>query len=131
MNDATPDPTPTHYRLEGLAEPVEILVDRWGIPHIYAGSTDDLFFAQGFNAARARLFQLDLWRRRGIGELAAAFGPAYVEHDRAARLLHAGHGGPLLPDERAGRRSAAMHRQYASTPAPVTSGGCGLPRCRG
>ncbi|HEY6739424.1 MAG TPA: penicillin acylase family protein, partial [Actinopolymorphaceae bacterium] len=87
MNDATPDPTPTHYRLDGLAEPVEILVDRWGIPHIYAANADDLFFAQGFNAARDRLFQLDLWRRRGIGELAAAFGPSYVEQDRAARLL--------------------------------------------
>ncbi|MCE4537454.1 penicillin acylase family protein [Pelomonas sp. P7] len=71
----------------GLAAPAEILVDRWGVPHIYAASTDDLFFAQGFNAARDRLFQIDLWRRRGLGRLAAVLGPQFVEQDRAARLF--------------------------------------------
>lgn len=71
----------------GLAQPAEILVDRWGVPHIYARSEDDVFFAQGFNAARDRLFQIDLWRRRGLGQLAEVFGPAYVAQDRAARLF--------------------------------------------
>ena len=50
-------------------------------------SIDDAFFAQGFNAARDRLFQIDLWRRRGLGRLAEVLGPAYVEHDKAARLF--------------------------------------------
>ena len=71
----------------GLHAPAEILVDHWGIPHIYAGSEDDAFFAQGFNAARDRLFQMDLWRRRGLGFLSEAFGPAYVEQDTATRLF--------------------------------------------
>lgn len=79
--------TTESYYVEDLAQPVEILVDRWGIPHIYAESTDDLFVAQGFNAARDRLFQLDLWRRRALGFLAEAFGESYVDQDRAARLL--------------------------------------------
>ncbi len=70
-----------------LRGPAEILLDRWGIPHIYAGCADDLFFAQGFNAARDRLWQIDLWRRRGLGLLAQALGPAYVARDRAARLF--------------------------------------------
>ncbi len=70
-----------------LKEAVEILLDRWGIPHIYAGSADDLFFAQGFNAARDRLWQLDLWRRRGLGLMAQVLGPGYVARDRAARLF--------------------------------------------
>ncbi len=48
----------------GLERPVEITVDRWGISHIYAQTERDLFFAQGFNAARDRLFQLEIWRRR-------------------------------------------------------------------
>jgi len=74
-------------RVKGLQKPVDILVDRWGVPHIYAASHDDLFFAQGFNAARDRLVQLDLWRRRGLGQLAEVFGDAYVEQDRAARLF--------------------------------------------
>ncbi|MGP3986206.1 penicillin acylase family protein [Streptomyces sp. 3N207] len=77
----------TRFEVPGLTQPVEILVDRWGVPHLYAASRADLFLAQGFNAARERLFQLDLWRRRGLGLLAEVFGESYVEHDRAARLF--------------------------------------------
>ena len=73
--------------LKGLNASAEIVVDRWGVPHIYASSTDDVFFAQGFNAARDRLWQIDLWRRRGLGLLSEVFGPAYLERDRAARLF--------------------------------------------
>ena len=75
------------YLVEGLEEPVEILIDRWGVPHLYASSPYDAFFAQGFNAARDRLWQIDLWRRRGLGLLSEVFGPAYVDKDRAARLF--------------------------------------------
>jgi penicillin G amidase len=73
--------------VRGLAQPAEIIVDRWGIPHIYAKSSRDAFFLQGWNAARDRLWQIDLWRKRGLGRLSASFGPAYVEKDRAARLF--------------------------------------------
>jgi len=75
------------YAVDGLQAPVEILVDRWGAPHVYASSSDDAFFAQGFNAARDRLWQIDLWRRRGLGLLSEVFGPLFVEKDRAARLF--------------------------------------------
>ena len=71
----------------GLKQPVEILVDKWGVPHIYARNTADAYFAQGFNVARERLFQIDLWRRRGLGRMAEVMGAAYVEQDRAARLF--------------------------------------------
>ena len=50
--------------LTGLKQPVEILKDRWGIAHIYAKNESDLFFAQGYNVASDRLFQLEMWRRR-------------------------------------------------------------------
>ena len=70
-----------------LGSPVEILVDRWGVSHLYASSLDDVFFARGFNAARDRLWQIDLWRRRGLGILSEVFGPDFVEKDRAARLF--------------------------------------------
>ena len=73
--------------IPGLAEPASITVDPWGIPHIRAGTLMDLFFAQGVNAARDRLWQIDLWRKRGLGRLAADFGPGYLEQDRAARLF--------------------------------------------
>ena len=71
----------------GLAQPAEIILDRWGIPHIYAKSARDAFFLQGYNAGRDRLWQIDLWRKRGLGRLSASFGPAYVAQDRAARLF--------------------------------------------
>ena len=75
------------HRVAGLARPAEILVDQWGVPHIYARSQDDAIFAQGFNAARDRLFQIDLWRRRGLGQLAEVLGPSYVAQDEATRLF--------------------------------------------
>lgn len=81
---AAPEQT---IKAAGLAQGAEILVDKWGVPHIYAQSQDDAFFAQGFNAARDRLFQIDLWRRRGLGELSSVFGPTYIEQDKATRLF--------------------------------------------
>jgi penicillin amidase len=74
-------------RVAGIKAPAEILVDRWGVPHIYAKSEADMFFLQGFNAARDRLFQIDLWRRRGLGQLSEVFGQNFVGQDKAARLF--------------------------------------------
>jgi len=71
----------------GLSAPVEILDDPYGVPHIRARSIPDAFFGQGYVVARDRLFQLDLSHRRELGRLAEAFGPAFAEHDAAARLF--------------------------------------------
>jgi len=73
--------------VSGLSQPVEILRDRWGVAHIYAQNEHDLFFAQGFNAARDRLFQLELWRRQATGTLAEIQGPRAIKGDIGARLL--------------------------------------------
>src|SRR4051812_25944504 len=88
---AAAEPGPAARReqaaIAGLQAPARIVVDQWGVPHIYAASQRDAFFLQGWNAARDRLWQIDLWRKRGLGRLAASFGPAYAAQDRAARLL--------------------------------------------
>ena len=73
--------------LPELDQPVEILRDRWGVAHIYAQTVHDLFFAQGFVAAQDRLYQIEIWRRTGAGELAEILGPDYVSRDRIARLV--------------------------------------------
>ncbi len=73
--------------IPGLREPVEVLRDRWGISHIYARNEHDLFLAQGYSAARDRLFQLELWRRRATGTLAELQGPRALSGDVGARLL--------------------------------------------
>ncbi|MBB3995619.1 penicillin amidase [Sulfitobacter undariae] len=75
------------FTLSGLKHPASISVDTWGMAHIRAETTQDAFFVQGFNAARDRLWQIDLWRKRGLGLLAADFGPGYLMQDRAARLF--------------------------------------------
>ncbi len=74
-------------KVPGLKARVDILRDRWGVPHIYASNTHDLFFAQGWITAKDRLFQIDLWRRTGTGKLAEALGPKHVARDRIARLV--------------------------------------------
>jgi penicillin G amidase len=79
--------TEGELKLPGLKQPVEVLRDRWGIAHIYAKNTPDLFFAQGFVAAQDRLFQIDIWRRQATGEMAEVFGPDFVEADKFARLI--------------------------------------------
>lgn len=83
----TPARPPSSFAVPGLEKPAEVLVDRWGVPHLYAGTLYDAFVAQGFIAARDRLWQMDLWRKRGLGEMAKDFGPAWVENDRAARAV--------------------------------------------
>ena len=80
-------PAPPPTVVPGLERPVQVLVDEWGVPHIYAERLYDAFAAQGFIAARDRLWQIDLWRKRGLGEMAKDFGPAYVESDRMARAV--------------------------------------------
>lgn len=80
-------PPTDRYAAPGLEKPASILIDRWGVPHIYAGTLYDAFYAQGFIAARDRLWQIDLWRKRGLGEMAKDFGPAYVDGDRMARAV--------------------------------------------
>jgi acetyl/propionyl-CoA carboxylase alpha subunit len=74
-------------QLPGLKEPVEVLRDNWGVPHIYAKNADDLFFAQGYVAAQDRMFQLDLWRRLAVGEMAEVMGPVGLHADAFARLI--------------------------------------------
>ncbi len=80
-------PTSEKLTLSGLTQPVEIIKDRWGISHIYAKNENDLFFAQGFNTARDRLFQLELWRRQATGTVAEILGPRELKRDIGNRLF--------------------------------------------
>ena len=74
-------------RVSGLKESVEILKDRWGISHIYAKNESDLFFAQGYNIARDRLFQLEMWRRQATGTVAEILGKKELRRDIGNRLF--------------------------------------------
>ena len=73
--------------VRGIAAPLDIAIDHWGIPHISAGSVNDAFFGQGYAAATLRLWQLNSAHRRLLGRLAEVFGPAFVPFDQANRLF--------------------------------------------
>ena len=74
-------------KLEGLKGPVEILRDKYGIPHIYARNTEDLFFANGYVHAQDRFWQMEFSRRVGAGRLAELFGNDLLETDIFLRTL--------------------------------------------
>ena len=61
-------------RLPGLSAPAEVHRDQYGIPHIYARSTEDAYFVLGYLHATDRLLQMELFRRRASGTLAEIFG---------------------------------------------------------
>jgi penicillin amidase len=71
----------------GLKEPVDVIRDEWGVPHIFAQNDGDLFFAQGYVMAQDRLWQMEMWRRWHEGRLAEIFGPEALEYDRRTRLM--------------------------------------------
>ncbi len=73
--------------IQGLHEPVEIITDTYGVPHIYAQTEDDLFFAQGYIHAQERLWQMELNRRLCSGRLSEIVGDALLETDRFCRRL--------------------------------------------
>ena len=74
-------------RVAGLDAPVEILRDAYGIPHIYARSADDAYFALGFVHAQDRLWQMEVNRRLAAGRLAEILGPKALYTDRFLRTL--------------------------------------------
>ena len=77
----------TFIRVKGLNQPVEVMRDKWGVNHIYAKNQHDLFFAQGYLAARDRLFQFEIWRRQATGTVAEILGPRELKRDIGTRLF--------------------------------------------
>jgi len=73
--------------LTGLEEDVKIIRDSWGVPHIFAQSEKDLFFACGYVHAQERMWQMDLTRRAGLGKLSEIFGRKTLERDKFIRTL--------------------------------------------
>ncbi|MDB5761760.1 MAG: penicillin acylase family protein [Herminiimonas sp.] len=74
-------------QLAGPRAPIDIVRDAEGIPHIYAQSARDAYFALGFVHAQDRLWQLELNRRIAAGRMAEILGPDAVNADRFLRSL--------------------------------------------
>lgn len=74
-------------RLAGIDGPITIVRDRWGTPHIRAGSVHDAFFAQGFCFGQDRLWQLELYRHMAHGRAASLLNKGLLKLDIQNRRL--------------------------------------------
>jgi penicillin amidase len=99
-------------RLLGLHERVEVLRDKYGVPHVFASDPHDVFFAQGYVTAQDRLWQMDIYRRAAQGRLAEVLGEPALESDRFMRTLGLGRAAQLdvavISDEARGFLEAYM-----------------------
>jgi penicillin amidase len=94
-------------RLDGLAGPVEVLFDKWGVPHVYAAGPEDAWAAAGTLHARDRLWQMELYRRAGSGRLSEVLGAQTLPIDKRLLTL--------------GLRAAAEAEWQAANPAVRTA----------
>ena len=74
-------------RVDGLDGRVEIVRDRWGVPHIYASTDHDAMFGLGYAHAQDRLWQMEMNRRIGAGRLSEVLGEATLSIDKFQRTL--------------------------------------------
>ena len=74
----------------GLQQSVEVIRDSYGINHIYAQNEHDLFFTQGYCAAKDRLFQFEIWRRQATGTVAEILGARELKRDSAHAFFSSG-----------------------------------------
>ncbi|MBS0307769.1 MAG: penicillin acylase family protein [Proteobacteria bacterium] len=73
--------------LSAPVAPVDIVRDAEGVPHIYASTDADAYFALGFVHAQDRLWQLEMNRRIAAGRMAEILGPNALGTDRFLRTL--------------------------------------------
>lgn len=73
--------------IDGISNTVEIIRDQYGIPHINAATVRDAYFGLGYVHAQDRLWQMELNRRNGKGELSEVFGVSTLANDRLMRSL--------------------------------------------
>ena len=86
LKAALPDLTST-VRAGGLDQPVEVVRDGWGVPHIRAQTKQDAFFAQGFVTAQDRLWHMDYDRHRALGRWSEFVGKSAIAEDRLMRTF--------------------------------------------
>ncbi len=75
------------FHVAGIHGRAEIIRDRWGVPHVFAASDEDAYFALGWATAQDRLFQMELNRRLATGRLAEIFGVRALKADRLFRTM--------------------------------------------
>lgn len=125
--------------LADLHEPVEVLYDDFGVPHIYAQNEEDAYYALGYVHAQDRLFQMEMIRRAAAGRLSEVLGPDLLKVDKLFRTLDINkfakeHAEKYLSADTAGFQKAAHAyqkgiNQYVNTgDTPIEFSIMGIPK---
>ncbi len=87
QNGRAQDVVPEVLTISGLQHEVNVVWDDRQIPHIFADNSMDLYLAQGYLTARARLWQMDFTKRVTAGRLSELFGSRMIDFDRFYRRI--------------------------------------------
>jgi len=74
-------------RVAGADGPIEIVRDADGVPHIFATTDHDAFYALGYVHAQDRLWQMEMNRRIGAGRLSEMLGETTLSIDKFQRTM--------------------------------------------
>jgi penicillin G amidase len=98
-NAIIPDlPGEEHLRLDGLHEPVTIVYNERGVPHIFAGNDHDLYYAMGYTVARDRLWQMEFSTHAAAGRVSEIVGKTALNYDRHQRRIGMSWGAERIHD---------------------------------
>jgi len=79
--------TDNKHACAALSDNVEIIRDAWGIPHVFANTSEGAFFGLGYASAQDRMFQMEYSRRVVQGRISEIIGEEGVESDKLWRTL--------------------------------------------
>lgn len=74
-------------RLEGVQDKVTIHRDKYGVPHMFASSKEDVYFALGYVHAQDRIWQMTLSQLTAEGRFSEFLGEDFIEADKFLRIL--------------------------------------------
>ena len=69
-------------RLKNIQKETTVYFDEFGVPHIYATTSQDAMVALGYVHAQDRLWQMELMRRIAPGRLSEIFGSVALKNDK-------------------------------------------------
>ncbi len=119
----------THQRrgrviVSGVDAPIEVIRDRYDVPHCFAESAADALFALGYVQAQDRLWQMQWNRRAALGRLSEVTGPAALTVDRLTRTLGFGRVSEIAWRE----TTAEQQQQLAPYIAGINAANASAPR---
>ncbi len=86
LRSTTPDYS-GNINIDGLKNKVEVVFDKYGVPHIYAKNSHDAYMAFGYIQAQERLFQMEMIRRVTSGNLSELLGEKFINTDKTMLTL--------------------------------------------